>query len=251
MSEVTHRQPLGTPTWIDLGIPDLAIARDFYGALFGWEFADSGAEAGHYTMCLLRGRPVAALAPTSADESAHWWNVYLATDDCDATVARITAAGGRLVLPTTDVPGQGRMAIAIDPVGGQFGLWQAGGHVGCALVNEPGTLIRNDLVTADPEPARRFYAEVFDFTLDGNPDLPEWDFTFLRRPDGHEIGGIMGVPEAAPLWQTTFEVADTDAALEQAREHGGRVGVPEDFVYGRMAQVTDPFGAEFSVITRP
>jgi len=250
MSEVTEKQPLGTPTWIDLGIPDLAIARDFYGALFDWEFVDAGADAGHYTMCLLRDRPVAALAPTGADESAHWWNVYLATDDCDATVARIMAAGGRLVLSPTDVPGQGRMAIAIDPVGGQFGLWQAGNHLGCALVNEPGTLIRNDLVTADPEPARRFYAEVFDFTLDGNPDLPEWDFTFLRRPDGHEIGGVMGVPGASSMWQTTFEVADTDAVLERALAHGGRAGEPDDFVYGRMAQVTDPFGAEFSVITR-
>jgi predicted enzyme related to lactoylglutathione lyase len=146
---------------------------------------------------------------------------------------------------------QGRMAIAFDPVGAQFGLWQGRAHHGCALVNEPGTLVRNDLVTADPEPARRFYAEVFDFTLDGNPDLPEFDFTFLRRPDGHEVGGIMGVPGAPSGWSTTFEVADTDAVLALAREHGGQPGEPEDFVYGRLAQVKDPFGAEFSVITRP
>lgn len=251
MSEVIRNQPLGTPTWIDLGIPDLDAGRDFYGALFGWEFVDAGPAAGHYTTCLLRGQRVAALAPTSADEPAYWWNVYLATDDCSATAARVLAAGGRLLVEPTDVMNQGRMAIAIDPVGGQFGLWQGRDHHGCALVNEPGTLIRNDLITADPEPARRFYAEVFDFTLDGNPDLPEFDFTFLRRPDGHEIGGIMGVPGATSMWGTTFEVAETDATLERAREHGGRAGEPEDFVYGRMAQITDPFGAEFSVIARP
>ena len=92
-----------------------------------------------------------------------------------------------------DVMGQGRMAIARDPVGAQFGLWQGAAHIGCEVVNEPGALVRNDLVTATPEPARTFYASVFDFTLDGNPDLPAFDFTFLRRPDGHEIGGIMGV----------------------------------------------------------
>ena len=30
-----------------------------------------------------------------------------------------------------------------------------------------------------------------------------------------------------------------------------QAGEPEDFVYGRMATITDPFGAEFSVIARP
>ena len=38
--------------------------------------------------------------------------------------------------------------------------------IGCEVVNEPGALIRNDLVTPTPEPARQFYAAVFDFTLD-------------------------------------------------------------------------------------
>ena len=71
---------------------------------------------------------------------------------------------------------------------------RAGAHIGCERVNEPNTLVRNDLVTDQPDVTRPFYAEVFGFTLDGNPDLPDFDFTFLRRPDGHEIGGIMGVP---------------------------------------------------------
>jgi uncharacterized protein len=119
-------------------------------------------------------------------------------------------------------------------------------------VNEPGSLLRNDLVTPDPEPARAFYAAVFDFTLDANPDLPDFDFTFLRRPDGHEIGGVMGIPGApSSTWTTLFEVDDTDAAVARAAEAGGRPGAPEDFVYGRLATITDPFGAEFQVGSRP
>ena len=38
MSHVATNQPEGTPTWIDLGIPDLDRAMRFYGALFGWDF---------------------------------------------------------------------------------------------------------------------------------------------------------------------------------------------------------------------
>ena len=90
-------------------------------------------------------------------------------------------------------------------------------------MNEPGALVRNDLVTPTPEPARDFYASVFGFTLEGNKDMPEADFTFLRLPDGHEVGGIFGNP-AAPrsTWATVFEVADTDEAVRRANETGGK-----------------------------
>ena len=211
MSFVTENQPDGTPTWIDLGIPDLEQAMRFYGALSGWEFQVGVPETMRSTRCLLGGRPVAALAENPDPEASRfWWNVYLATGDCDATVRRVTDAGGSVVLAPADVPGQGRMAIAKDPVGAQFGLWEGRGFVGCEVVNEPGSLVRNDLVTPDPEPARAFYAAVFGFTLDGNQDLPDFDFTFLRRPDGHEVGGVMGVP-GAPAWggATTIEVGAT------------------------------------------
>ncbi len=249
---IDRNQPLGTPTWIDLGIPDLDRAMEFYGAVFGWEFQVGPEEMGRYTICRLDGRAVAALMP-NVDEAptGFWWQVYLATDDCDATAERVTKAGGRLVATPDDIPGQGRMAVAVDPVGAQFGLWQGGDFVGAELVNEPGTLLRNDLVTPTPGPAREFYAEVFDFTLDGNPDLPQLDFTFLRRPDGHEVGGIMGDASAgSSQWGTLFEVADTDATVAAVRAAGGTATDPQDFVYGRLASATDPFGTSFDVGSR-
>jgi predicted enzyme related to lactoylglutathione lyase len=253
MSDVDRNQPDGTPTWIDLGVPDLEGAKGFYGSVFGWEFEAGPPQAGGYTTCRLRGRRVAGLAlDPDPGATGFWWNVYLATGDCDAAARRVTEAGGSVVVAPMDVLDQGRMAIVKDPVGAQFGLWQGRGHVGCEVVNEPGALVRNDLVTSDPGPARAFYTEVFGFTLDGNPDVPDFDFTFLRRPDGHEVGGIMGVPGVpASAWATTFEVADTDAVVAAATAAGGRAGAPDDFVYGRMATITDPFGAEFSVIARP
>jgi len=252
MSFVTANQPNGTPTWIDLGIPDLDRAMEFYRALFGWEFDVGPAETGHYTMCLLHGRPVAALMPNpDATATGFWWNVYLATDDCDGAVKRITDSGGTLVQAPMDVMDQGRMALAKDPVGAQFGLWQGRAFVGAQVVNEPNSLLRNDLVTPTPEPARAFYAAVFDFGLDVNPDLPGLDFTFLRRPDGHEVGGIVGDPSApSSRWRTLFEVTDTDAVAAQAITAGGGAGTPSDMVYGRIAEITDPFGTQFTIGTR-
>lgn len=68
------------------------------------------AETGHYTMCLLEGRKVAALmANPDPDATAFWWNVYLAAADCDVTAERVVAAGGSVVMDPMDVMGQGRM----------------------------------------------------------------------------------------------------------------------------------------------
>ncbi|MFF9781403.1 VOC family protein [Streptomyces nigrescens] len=254
MSEISINQPLGTPTWIDLGVPDLDRAKEFYGALFGWEYEERSAATGPFTLCLLRGRRVAALRSVSAAdvEGESWWLPYLATDDCDAAAERIVECGGAVAVPPSDVADLARTAVVTDPVGARFGLWQGRKLPGCELVNEPDTLIRNDLASPDPEPARRFYSTVFDFTLDGNDDLPDFDFTFLRRPDGHEIGGVFGDPTArASRWQTVFEVADTDEVAARAVAAGGTAGTPEDAPYARMAALTDPFGTAFSIGTRP
>jgi len=124
---------------------------DFYGALFGWTFDVGPEEYGRYTTCLLDGRRAAALTPNpDPTATAFWWNVYLATDDLDATVARALEAGGAVVGGPFDIPEQGRGALLRDPVGAQFGLWQGQGHIGCEVVNEPGA-----------EPVSRRYTNVW------------------------------------------------------------------------------------------
>lgn len=247
MSHVSQNQPLGTPTWVDLGIPDLARGQEFYQALFGWDFHDRPG----YSIALLDGRKVAGMAG-SAEGPDHWWMVHFATDDCAATAEKVRAAGGRVHMGPGEMADLGVLAAAEDAVGAPFSLWQGKGMVGCEVVNEPGALVRNDLSTADPARAREFYAAVFDFTLDTNDDLPGMDFTFLRRPDGHEIGGILGNEKALrSRWSTTFEVADTDDTATRALKSGGKVIDTEDMIYGRFAVLLDPFGVEFSIIARP
>lgn len=248
MSELTGNQPTGTPTWIELDVPDLDLAKAFYTTLFGWDYAE---EHGR-TTCLLRGRPVAGLRLAEDAAAATLWTLYFATDDCDASAERITALGGSLPQSPADRADHARTALALDPVGARFGLWQGKARLGCELVNEPDTLVRNDLGTPAPQPVRAFYAKLFDYTLDGNDDLPGFDFTFLRRPDGKEIGGIFGAPGApSSAWATTFEVSDTDAVLARAAAAGGIAGEPEQSPYGRFATLHDPFGTELSIITRP
>lgn len=235
MSSVDENQPFGTPVWIELTVPDLERTQRFYRAVFGWEF--NGGD------CLYRGLPVAGL--TQGDHAG--WTVYLATDDCDGTAKAIAAAGGTVVEQPHEREDRGRAALAVDPTGARFGLWQGRSLPGCRLVNEAATLMRNDLVTPEPGRAREFYRTVFGFTLDGNDDLPGIDFTFLRRPDGHEIGGITGEPQATSAWGTLFLTDDADSAAARGVEAGGETVSAVDTPYGRMVTVRDPFGTEFAV----
>ncbi|MFD3484225.1 VOC family protein [Streptomyces sp. NPDC058665] len=251
MSVLSTNQPEGTPTWMELRTPDRKGALAFYQALFGWEYEPYPTGDAGGTVCLLHGRPVAGIVPDT-DRTTAVWTMYFATDDCDDTARRVTETGGRLIEAPADLADHARTAVAVDAVGARFGLWQGRSRLGSEIVNEPDSLVRNDLITPDPGPARAFYTALFGFMLDGNDEVPELDFTFLRRPDGHEIGGIIGSPNVpTSAWGTLFAVSDADAVAERATASGGSSTEPEDTPYARMATVTDPAGAVFSVGKAP
>ncbi len=253
MSDVTTRNASGTPCWFDMTVPDKKVAMDFYGSLFGWEFSDD-----YYNMCLVRGKQVAAVVepwPGTEPPEQSNWTTYLAVNDLDATIDKIRSAGGRIDKETTDVMELGRMAIASDPTGGTFGLWEAGTHLGSAVVNEPGAPCWHELTSKDTAAASNFYATVFGYELE--PMGAEgFDYTVLKV-SGEPVGGIYGDADQRPsaghgAWLIYFGIDDTDAAARQATASGGKVlSSPEDTPYGRMAILADPFGAHLAVIKLP
>src|SRR4051794_11976360 len=68
--------PQGTPSWVDLGSPDLDATVAFYGGLFGWTSEEGPPEAGGYRMCLLDGVPVAGIGPLMSPEQPPMWTTY-------------------------------------------------------------------------------------------------------------------------------------------------------------------------------
>jgi predicted enzyme related to lactoylglutathione lyase len=249
MTEVTRNAPNGMPNWVDLGIPDLQRAEEFYSAVFGWDFDEGPEESGYYTMCLLRGQPVAALMPNpDPNATTFWWNTYFATDDCDGTAKRIADAGGTVVMEPMDVMDAGRMVMALDPQGGQFGLWHGAAHIGTRFREEPGSIAWAELETPDTKAAAEFYATVFERPVE-RMDVPDFDYSTVTV-DGRPVAGLWGVPERrASRWVTYFAVEDADAAVRAATDAGGIVEKPaQDSPYGRFAVLQDPFGATFSVM---
>lgn len=243
----------GTPCWFDLLSPDAPAAAAFYARLFGWTYDVSGPEYGHYHMALVDNRPAAGIGQRQEGASTpSAWTVYLAARDAAAMADRVSELGGSVVMEPTEVPGMGRMAIVQDPGGAVFGLWQPLAHLGFGVTHEHGTMGWCEVNVPDGEAARAFYAEL----MDADARLLESDAVptvyYVLSKDDQAVAGILemtaewqGVP---PHWMPYFEVADCDAAARAAEEAGGTVSVqPFATEYGRIAVVTDPFGAVFSV----
>lgn len=265
----THQRtyPDGVPSWIDLEQPDLAAAREFYGGLLGWEFEVVG--SGQYVIATLDGQDVAGLAEPAGDWSTGDWNTYVAVDDADATAARITAAGGRVVVPVSGAGPAGRMAVCEDPAGARFRLWQAGRRLGAQAVNLPGAWVFSNLQGVEAASVAAFYADAFGW------ELSDLGFIHLVRRPGygdhlaattdpgiHERQSSDFVPEgfadavgwidrrdpATPArWHTSIGVADRDRAAADVERLGGTVLATEETQWTRAALVRDPQGASFTI----
>ncbi|WP_410668704.1 VOC family protein [Amycolatopsis sp. cmx-4-68] len=245
--------PDGTPSWVDLMVPDQAKAVAFYSGLFGWDVQTGGEETGFYGMAMLRGRPVAGIGQTPpGQEMPAVWTTYLSVSDVDKLAAAITEAGGQIVMPVMEVMKEGRMAVAADPAGAVFGLWEPGHHTGTQVTAAPGTLAWNECMSRDFPAAKAFYEQVFGY---GFQDLSNDDFTYaVLLVDGRPVGGLGGLPASVPAevpsnWSTYFAVADADASAAKAVELGGQaLDQPSDSPYGRQVRIADDQGVTFLVI---
>lgn len=254
---MVHRDtpwPAGTPCWVDLSADDVARATTFYSSLFGWDTQVGGPETGGYVMCEVQGKAVAGIGPKMGSPDApNAWTTYLATDDADVTASSITASGGQVFAPPFDVMDVGRMAVAADPAGAVFGIWQSRLHTGIQLANEPGSVCWNENMSRNLEANQAFYAAVFGYQYD---DMSSGDFHYATfKTTGDVLGGIGdlgGVPapaEAPAHWMTYFATDDADDAVDTAVKLGGTVIRPAwDTPYGRMAILSDDQGAVFAIM---
>ncbi len=104
--------------YIEFAVADMAAAQRFYAAAFDWEFNDygpdyagirkPGGEAG--------GLRLEAEVPTGGPL------VILYSEDLEQTLARVRAAGGRIVVEPFTFPG-GRRFQFLDPSGNELAVW--------------------------------------------------------------------------------------------------------------------------------
>ncbi|MDJ1134093.1 VOC family protein [Streptomyces iconiensis] len=288
MTDSTRQFAEGEPCWAEVTLPDAEVGKRFYGALLGWTFeparsmeddggplhgTDGGRlphaadEGGH--LAALHGRPVAAVREWSGHGLRAVWRLHLSTADAAAALTRVRDAGGRVVADAVEVPGGGVTAVAADPGGADFGLWEPrGGRTGFVAADEPGAYVWGEVLAReeDREAVDTFYERVFGFGTypadfgAGSPaegtDFAVWVPSGAPAGDARAIGGrgtldVAAFPEAAPHFLTYFSVADCAGTAHTAVRLGGRVhSGPMDTAYGCHAVLADDQGAEFAVMTR-
>jgi predicted enzyme related to lactoylglutathione lyase len=110
-----------TIDYVELAAPDVAAAKAFYSAAFGWEFNDYGPE---YAGIRSADGSVEVGGLTAAGEpSPQGVLVLLWSDDLDATVTSVREAGGTVTNGPYEFPG-GRRFHFQDPAGNELGVYQ-------------------------------------------------------------------------------------------------------------------------------
>lgn len=246
----------GSPCWIDLTSPDVDASKAFYGSLFGWESTDEYDDGNWiYSQLTKDGQVVAGLGAQQPEMAGMppMWNTYVATDDIDAVLGAVEAAGGTVMMPAMDVMDEGRMAVLADPAGAVVCLWQAGNHIGAELVNEPDTWAWNELLTRDLDTALAFHGDVFGWEFQAM-EMPTGTYHVVAGGEDGGLAGMMGMPDGFPdqvpnHWVVYFLVADAEATLARAVELGGSVTHgPDPSGVGILAGVHDPQGGSFSIM---
>jgi predicted enzyme related to lactoylglutathione lyase len=252
MGERTSYPP-GTFSWVDLQTSDQDAAKAFYSELLGWRYDDVPVGDGvTYSMAKLQDHSVAAIGGLQADGMPSHWNCYVTVADTDASAARAAELGATLLAEPFDVFDAGRMAVIADPQGAVLSVWQPNENIGAELVNVPGALTWNDLISPDMEASAAFYGDLFDWQIEEVPgsDGQYWSIA----NDGRRNAGMMPMPTGShPAWNLYFGVEDVDATVARAGELGGGVVMgPMDIPNGtRFAVLRDPQNAVFSVLAGP
>ena len=113
---------LGTFHWMELWAKDGEAAVAFYEKTFGFTHSEMQMPNGTYYV-LQNGESMRGGIMTSPRKDVPtMWLPYVAVDDADAAMTRVTNAGGKVHAPPMDVPGVGRFGIIQDPQGAVIGL---------------------------------------------------------------------------------------------------------------------------------
>jgi hypothetical protein len=109
----------------EISASDVDRAKRFWEGVFGWSFGDSGMPGMDYRMARVSDAAGAALMPGDPGHP----NVYLDTDDVDASMAKVRELGGE-ASDKQPVPTHGWFSACKDSEGNVFFLWQADSNAG-------------------------------------------------------------------------------------------------------------------------
>jgi predicted enzyme related to lactoylglutathione lyase len=261
----------GSYIWYELMTPDPDAAKAFYDAVVGWNISGEGPPEynGYRMIGRSDGKFAGGVLPLNAEMKQHgarpMWLGYIHVQDVDQKIAAIEAAGGKALMPATDIPNVGRIALVADPQGAPFYVMKP-----IPPANEPNAqsdvfsptaeqrIGWNELQTTDQAGARRFYGDQFGWSSDEFMPMGElgeyrfWDYQGVRlgavfdpKNEGFEAKN-----ERQSRWRYYIRVFSIAKAKETVEQKGGTIAMgPHQVPTGDWIIVGfDPQGAEFALV---
>ena len=249
MTIFTSAKPSGHITWADLLSKDPAVSRAFYQAVLGWHYDIGPAEFGGYATANA-GKHTAAGIAGQMQEGPSMWQLYFASHDIKADVAKAVQLGAKVLQEPIEVGPFGSMAVLTDPTGGHFALWQAGMHIGAGVIDDHGAMGWHELYTPDAKKALAFYT-----ALTGASSQPMQGAPTEYHMLSHGTSMLAGIMQIDPAWGnmptewvTYWHVVNIEAAVAAAQKAGGTLmGTIQDNPFGKQAALKDNTGANIKL----
>ena len=207
--------PYGSPCWVDLLVSDVRARPDLLRRALRLAVArrrprdrrlhDGAARRPsrrrHQPQARRRPDPRASGRPTCASVTSR------------SPSAPSTRYGGRTLGRPVAIGALSRTLIAVDPGGSYFGVWEPGDLPGSGVLDEPGSLTWNELLTRDYDRVQNFQLGVFghEFTDETEPGGPRW--ATAHTGDGNPAYGLAEIDdewprEIPPHWVASFATRD-------------------------------------------
>ena len=119
-----HKYPVN---WFEIPATDYERAKTFYNTMLGIEIADMPMPEGKYGMFPFdqenNGVGGGIMQMEGVNPSAEGVTIYLnGGDDLSGPLSRVEAAGGKIIMPKTDIGENGFMAQLLDTEGNRVAL---------------------------------------------------------------------------------------------------------------------------------
>ena len=250
----------GRFAWYDLMTTDPTAAVAFYTKVVGYTTREWAGGGKPYTMWVAGEAPVGGVTelPDQAKEMGappHWLG-YVHVGDIAASTAQVTALGGQVFLPPTEIPTVGHFSVVADPTGAVLALFQEGSQPMTLRAGDAvGEFSWHELMTSDPESAFGFYSALFGWQKTDAMDMGPMGVYQMYGISGKTLGGYMKTPptwQGPSAWLYYANVEKLSTSVEAIKMNGGTIVMGPHQVPGGdwIVTGTDPQGAFFALFSK-
>lgn len=239
--------------WINMLTLEPAKAREFFGTLLDWTYAEIPG-MGHIVK--VGGRDIGGLfdlqSPNTPAGTPPLIGVMIKVASADAACAQVMSLGGK-AKPAFDIMDNLRMAVCTDPNGAEFDVWEPRKGLGTDVDSEQhGAPSWFETPTTDTDRAATFYSGLFGWTPEVM-SMPDLTYITFKHGAGY-VGGMLQITprmgKMKPHWTTYFTVRNADETAREAAALGAKICTPMIEVpgVGRFCAIASPQGVPFEII---